>query len=289
MLLRTTVTLLLILCSTTSFARGRRAKRAEPALTQGPALFQVLTELKPLVDQQAKKCDEWIEKLIDIVPDDVRGKSKYPLTLLPKLYSKIDEFPNTPDEISSRLELLTKAKLKSDNAKEEAVLLNNIETVILRCSPLSAVAFLDNLIESIPPGDTETLKQLSAKLSEKIAPEVEGGNFFPATLTQAGVLESALEHFPDHGASLSSRAGGILHRGQKLKIKYHRKLIGTSIEESARDYLKFKLEGLKESWNLRQQLRQVMTDAGLRRVHAVKAEAPKAAPSPAPSAVVKEI
>lgn len=260
-----------------------KPKRKAVVTTPGPSLLQILGELKTLSEAQSKKCDQWIEDFAESMPSEVKGKSKYPLTILPKLYQKIDEFPSMSEEILTRLETLSRTKPKSENAKDEAKLINQVEIELQRCAPLSSVAFLDNLIESIPEGDTETLKLLSMKLSEKIAPEIEGGGFFPMTLIQAGLLESAIDHYPERGAWLSSRVGGIFKRGQKLKIKYHRKLIDTSIEESATQYLKVKLDGLKDTWTLRQQLRMILTDAGLRREKARTGSAPKVEPAPASS------
>lgn len=280
------LTLLLVLqLSDVQAAKRKHVAKIDPP---GPSLLQILTELKPMAETQAKKCDEWIEDLADIVPSDARGKSKYPVTILPKLYQRLDEFPTMSEDILSKLETISKTKVKSENPKDESLLLNRIESELQRCTPLSSVAFLNNLIESIPEGDTETLKILSMKLGEKITPEVEGGGFFPSTLIQAGLLESAMDHFPDRGSWLSSRMGGVLKRGQKMKLKYHKKLIDTSIEESASQYLKVKLEGLKDAFTLRQQLRMILSDAGLRHEKpkkiAVAAPAPIPSPSPSSSA-----
>ncbi|MCM0605405.1 MAG: hypothetical protein KA715_04895 [Xanthomonadaceae bacterium] len=277
------LTLLLIL-NTSPVQAAKHKKIAKVEVAPGPSLLQFLTELKPLVEIQAKKCDEWIEDLIDIVPSDARGKNKYPVSILPKLFQRVDEFPGMSGQILERLETISLSKLKSENPKDESLLLNRIESEVQRCSPLSSVAFLNNLIESIPASDTETQKMLSMKFSEKIAPEVEGGGFFPTTLIQAGLLESSMDNFPDRGSWFSSRMAGVLKRGQKLKLKYHKKLLDTSIEESASQYLKIKLDGLKDAFTLRQQLRMILTDAGLRREKKkIPATAPIQSPSQSPS------
>lgn len=235
-------------------------------------LMEVLGELKPLSEARAKKCEEWIDSVVDSVPASQRGLGKIPASVIPALIRKLEEYPESPAELLKKLETLSKGLLRPDNTKEEAEIINQIEARLQLCSPLNAVTFMDQLTDSIPAGDQTTLKKLSHIVMEKAQSELSGGGFYAPTLTQAGILQ----YFSD-------RAGWVLKRGQKMKIRYHRKLLGTSIEESPAAYIKIKLDGMKQVLSLRQQLRTVLAEAGFKRRNLETVLTEPALPAVAPS------